>query len=235
MTDHLHENKRIIAIGDIHGCLYSLEALIEKLELRETDQIVFLGDYIDRGKRSKAVIDYLLTFREDHDCRFLMGNHERMFLDALETGESQLWLQNGGTIMLDSYNSTDGRDIPEEHLDFVRSCAYHVESEHFFFAHGGIDPGMSIRDNLKHMKPEDFCWMRTHLRSDYIANNRYNWEKTLVCGHTPIPEPVMLEKLIAIDTGCVYTDNPSLGRLSAVVLPERRIVQTENLDNFTNR
>ncbi len=230
MVDHITKHKRIIAIGDIHGCLYSLQRLLEKLELQKTDQLVFLGDYIDRGKHSKAVIDYLLKLRERHHSFYLMGNHERMFLDFLDTGDPSLWLQNGGTAMLESYGSKDGRDLPEEHIAFMKSCRYYIETEHYFFAHGGIDPDMTIKDNLRYMKPEDYCWMRTHLRSNYLENGRYNWEKTLVCGHTPISRPVMLEKLIAVDTGCVYRDNPSLGWLSAVILPERRILQTENID-----
>lgn len=230
MANPLRENKRIIAVGDIHGCFYSLQRLMDKLELQETDQLVFLGDYIDRGKQSKAVIDYLLKLREWYACFFLMGNHERMFLDFLKTREPRLWLQNGGTATLESYGSKDGLDLPEKHITFMQSCRYHIETKHYFFAHGGIDPEMTIKDNLQYMKPEDYCWMRTHLRSTYLENNRYNWEKTVVCGHTPIPRPVMLEKLIAIDTGCVYNDNPSFGRLSAVILPERRIVQTENQD-----
>ncbi len=230
MVDHLTEHKRIIAVGDIHGCLYSLQRLLEKLELQKTDQLVFLGDYIDRGKHSKGVIDYLLKLRERYDCFYLMGNHERMFLDFLDTGDPSLWLQNGGTAMMESYGSKEGRDLPEEHIAFMVSCRYYIETEHYFFAHGGIDPDMTIKDNLRYMKPEDYCWMRTHLRSNYLENGRYNWEKTLVCGHTPISRPVMLEKLIAVDTGCVYRDNPSLGQLSAVILPERRILQTENID-----
>ncbi len=231
MADHLTEHKRIIAVGDIHGCLYSLQSLLEKLELRESDQLVFLGDYINRGKRSKAVIDYLLKLRGWYTCFHLMGNHERMFLDfLLDTRDPALWMQNGGDTTLESYDSIDGLELPEEHIAFMQSCRYYIETEQYFFAHGGIDPGMSIRDNLRYMKPEDYCWMRTHLRSSNLENRNYNWEKTLICGHTPISRPVMLEKLIAIDTGCVYTENPSLGKLSAVILPERHIVQVENQD-----
>ncbi len=231
MGNHLTENKRILAIGDIHGCLHSLQRLLELLEPQETDQLVFLGDYIDRGKHSKAVIDYLLKLREWYTCFFLMGNHERMFLDYLDTHEPWLWLQNGGIATLESYGSKDGLDLPEEHIAFMHSCKYYLETEHYFFAHGGIDPDMTIKDNLQYMKLEDYCWMRTHLRSSYLEKNRYKWEKTLVCSHTPIPKPIMLEKLIAIDTGCVYKENPALGRLTAVILPERTVIETENIDS----
>lgn len=230
MADHLTENHRIIAIGDIHGCLYSLHKLLEKLELRKTDQLVFLGDYIDRGKYSKDVVDYLIELRDRYSCFFLMGNHELMFLNFLEANDPSLWLQNGGEAMLESYGSKDGRDLPDTHIEFFRSCLYYLQTEHFFFVHGGLDPEMSVEENLKYLGPEDFCWMRIHLRSPYLEEERYKWQKTVVCGHTPIPDPVLLEKLIAIDTGCVYNDNPLLGKLSAVILPERVIIQAENID-----
>jgi len=231
MDDRLTENKRIIAVGDIHGCLHTLQRLLELINLQPSDQLVFLGDYIDRGNNSKGVIEFLMTLRERYSCFFLMGNHERMFLDSLDNGASPLWLQNGGAAMLESYGCKNGFDIPEKHREFINSCLYHLETENFFFAHGGIDPDMSIADNLHYMKPEDYCWMRTHLRSTYLENNRYSWKKTLVCGHTPMSRPIMLEKLIAIDTGCVYSDTPDLGMLSSVILPERTVIQTENIDS----
>ena len=68
------------------------------------------------------------------------------------------------------------------------------------------------------------------MQSSFLVRNNYKWEKTLVCAHTARPLPVMLEKLVSIDTGCVYKENPLLGKLTAVVLPERRIIQVENCD-----
>jgi serine/threonine protein phosphatase 1 len=68
------------------------------------------------------------------------------------------------------------------------------------------------------------------MRTSFLESKRYPWEKTLVCAHTPVPKPLLLERLIAIDTGCVYHNNPLLGRLTAVILPSRQLLQTENLD-----
>lgn len=231
MANRLTENNRIIAVGDIHGCLYSLHELLEKLELRETDQLVFLGDYIDRGKYSKEVVDYLIELRDWYSCFFLMGNHELMFLQFLETDDPSLWLQNGGKATLESYGIKDGHDLPETHIEFFRSCLYFLQTKHFFFVHGGLDPEMSIDQNLKNLGNEEFCWIRIHLRPAYLDQERYKWEKTVVCGHTPVSVPIMLDKLIAIDTGCVYNNDPSLGKLTAVILPERTIIQTDNIDS----
>ena len=226
----LTEHRRIIAIGDIHGCLLSLKKLVELINPEPGDQLVFLGDMIDRGGNSKKVVEYLIKLRSLYSCHFIMGNHELMFLDYLENNDSVEWLANGGQAMLKSYRSREGLFFPEKHLDFFRSCQYFIETEHYFFTHGGLDPELSVKDNLRYYKPEEFCWQRMHLQQSFLESQNYRWEKTVVCAHTTVSEPVLLDKLIAIDTGCVYKDNVLLGKLTAVVLPERRIIQTSNLD-----
>jgi len=225
MQRTLSENHRIIAVGDVHGCINSLLMLIEQLNLQPDDQLVFLGDLIDRGEHSKAVVDYLLALREQYSCFFIMGNHELMYLDYLKTGNSKVWYSNGGVATLKSYKSQHGRDFPKEHLNFFRECHHFIETENYFFAHGGLDPELSVKDNLRYYKPEDFCWQQVHMRQSFIETNNYKWEKTVVCAHTPQSYPVMLNKLIAIDTGCVYKQNPLFGKLTAVTLPERTLVQ----------
>ncbi len=84
MRPVLSEIRRIIAIGDVHGCLFSLKKLIELIEPENDDQLVFLGDFIDRGNHSKGVVDYLIELDSSYSCHFLMGNHELMFLDYVE-------------------------------------------------------------------------------------------------------------------------------------------------------
>ncbi|HKL17824.1 MAG TPA: metallophosphoesterase family protein, partial [Halalkalibaculum sp.] len=110
-----------VAIGDVHGCLNSLQALAEKLEKYSDRQFVFLGDYIDRGPDSKGVVDFLLEYREKQDCIFLRGNHEQMLLDAYHNDDLDLWLMNGGRSKLVSYGSKYNQlDIPEIHIAFYR-------------------------------------------------------------------------------------------------------------------
>lgn len=230
MLSSLSETRRIIAIGDIHGCLLPLQKLIEQIAPEAEDQLLFMGDMIDRGNQSKEVIDYLIDLSSTYSCHFLLGNHELMYLDYLENRDPDKWLCNGGEATLASYNSLDGLDKAEEHLLFFRNCQHFIETEHYLFTHGGLDPELSIKDNLRYYKPEEFCWQRVHMRTTFLESNSYKWEKTVVCAHTAIPEPIMLEQLIAIDTGCVYSENALLGKLTAIILPERRIVQVENRD-----
>lgn len=230
MEKILSEHRRIIAVGDIHGCLVSLKHLLGQLELKDDDQLVFLGDYISRGPSSREVVSFLLELQQRYACFFIMGNHELLYLDYLETSDPGNWFYNGGEETLLSYRNNKGCTPPPEHLDFIKKCRFFIETKHYFFAHGGLDPELSIRDNLRQYKPDKFCWQRLHMRTPFVESGNFPWEKTLVCAHTPVPNPLLLDRLIAIDTGCVYHHNPLFGRLTAVVLPERRIVQTDYLD-----
>lgn len=213
----------LVAIGDVHGCVETLEALMERLELASGDQVVFIGDYIDRGPDSKGVIDLLLDLRESANCTFLRGNHEAFMLDYLDHGALDQWRVNGGLATLDSYLDS-GRQIviPPEHEQFVRDTLLVHETPEFCFVHAGLRPEYTVEKNLQVNDEEVFLWERSHMKAV-----RYNWEKTVVCGHTPVREPVSLERLINIDTGCVYHTHPGYGKLTAVRLPEREFVSVD--------
>lgn len=230
MGNELSEERRIIAIGDVHGCISTLQELIVRIGPQEGDQFVFLGDLIDRGEYSREVIDYLIGLNSSHACHFIMGNHEWLMLECLENREPMKWFFNGGQETLRSYGTREVSELPPGHLDFIRSFSYYIETPNFFFTHGGLDPELSVRDNIRYYKPEELCWQRVHMRKSFLENPNCKWEKTLVCAHTPVAEPIMQERLIAIDTGCVYIENPLLGRLTAVILPEREIIQTGNCE-----
>ena len=210
----------LIAIGDIHGCAQTLDVLLEKLHITGDDHLVFVGDYIDRGPDSRGVIDRLLHLREQVACTFLRGNHEALMLEGLDEGIWDLWMANGAESTLQSY-AQNGRagHVPKDHLDFVRETKIYHETPEFLFVHGGLKPQMSIEDNLRQYGADIFLWERSHLRA-----TRLRWEKTVVCGHTPRPEPINKQELIAIDTGCVYATRPEFGRLTAVRLPAREFV-----------
>ncbi len=211
----------LIAIGDIHGCVRTLEALLDRLALTADDHLVFVGDYVDRGPDSKRVIDRLLALQRERSCVFLRGNHEALMLNYLDQGEYDLWRINGGIATLSSYlNSDRTLHIPEDHLAFIRETRLYYDTPSFFFVHAGLKPDLTIADNLEEATEDVFLWERSHLKASTLA-----WEKTVVCGHTPRPEPLNAPKLINIDTGCVYHMHPGLGHLTAVRLPERIFVQ----------
>jgi len=210
----------LIAIGDIHGCAATLGVLLARLAPTEDDHLIFIGDYIDRGPDSKGVIDRLLALRRHQRCTFLRGNHEAFMLGYLRNRDFDLWGMNGGVATLRSYADEDQHvAIPEEHIDFVRETRLYHDEPGFFFVHAGLRPELTIRENLIQCGEEVFLWEREHLNAPDLA-----WEKPVICGHTPKPEPLNREKLIDIDTGCVYHMHPQMGRLTAVRLPERDFV-----------
>lgn len=210
----------LIAIGDIHGCARTLDALLKLLETQTEDHLIFIGDYMDRGPDSKGVIERLLALKEERPCTFLRGNHEDLFLGYLDDGEYDIFAINGGISTLSSYLDQGGdMEIPQEHVDFIRNTELYYETEEFFFVHAGLRPDMTVAENVAENNAEVFLWERSHLKADHLP-----WEKTVVCGHTPVPEVVNKRQLINIDTGCVYHTHPAMGFLTAVALPERRFV-----------
>ena len=200
----------IYAIGDIHGCLDPLRRLMDQIHLSETDEVVFMGDYVDRGPDSKGVIDYLLTLQGRYT--FLMGNHEQMFLDFLQGKERFLFLYNGGEATLESYGGIG--NIPASHLAFLNRLVLYYETDDYLFVHGGIRPGIPIQDQ----EPKDLLWIREEF---YAYPGRY--AKTVVFGHTPLREVLMEEDRIGIDTACVYGN-----KLTCLTLPSRQVIQVSN-------
>ena len=213
----------LIAIGDVHGCARSLEALIDRLEPSEDDHLVFVGDYVDRGPDSRGVINLLFEIDAAYRCTFLRGNHEALMLDYLDHGEFELWRMNGGLPTLESYRTSEEKiEIPESHVNFIRRTKLYYDERDFFFVHAGLRPDYSVADNVARADERIFLWERAHLHA-----RSYAWEKPVVCGHTPHSEPINREKLIMIDTGCVYHTHPMLGKLTAVRLPERTFVSVD--------
>ncbi len=200
----------IYVIGDIHGCLEPLHRLMAQLRLSEADEVVFLGDYIDRGPDSKGVIDYLLTLHGRYT--FLMGNHERMFLDFLQGQQRALFLYNGGTATLESYGGLRG--IPSTHLTFLDRQRPYYETQDYLFVHAGIRPAMPLQEQGE----SDLLWIREEF---YAYPGRF--PKTVVFGHTPMREVLMDDDRIGIDTACVYGN-----KLTCLILPSREVIQVSN-------
>ncbi len=209
--------KRIFAVGDIHGQLGLLDELLAALPLEpEKDELVFLGDYIDRGPDPRGVLERLIILEKaGFKAVFLKGNHEAMLLDYLAGRGRNKFLFNGGTATLQSYSSS-GRDIgevslPPEHLDFIRRLKLYYETGDTIFVHAGLRPGLPLEDQ----DPEDLIWIR-----DEFFSSEYDWGKTIVFGHTPFGEPFVGGRLIGLDTGAGYG-----GRLTCLVLPEKEFIQ----------
>lgn len=205
---------KIFAIGDIHGCFDKLEALMGILDINfGKDTLLFVGDYIDRGPRSKEVVDYMIDLGRQHDrVVFLKGNHEFLLERYLKGTETHMFLANGGDTTLESYLKGDGgrkdQILPPDHLAFFDSLGYYYETDDYIFVHAGLKP----RVVLEKQKKLDLLWIR-----DEFIYSDFNFGKRVIFGHTPFREPLILENKIGIDTGAVYGN-----KLTCVELPALR-------------
>ena len=210
---------KIFAIGDIHGCLDRLRTLIKNLDIdRQHDILVFIGDYIDRGKSSKEVVDYMIKLRGEFNNICLMGNHEQMFLNYLAGTNEEMYLFNGGTTTLSSYGidrtsppHIRRQAIPPEHLHFFQSLLPYYETEDYIFVHAGLMPGLSLGEQDIH----DLLWMR----QEFIYSD-YDFGKLVIFGHTPFGSPLIMPNKIGIDTGAATS-----GKLTCLELPTVKIHQ----------
>lgn len=213
-------DKSYIAIGDIHGCLEPLDRLLHEIAPFSDRTHVFLGDYIDRGPDSYGVVERLLKFSETHECVFLRGNHEQMLVDAALDGEAEswaLWLANGGSSTLDSYRRAGTNPLEAAgHADFYVSTDFFFDTDQFLFVHGGVNPNLTVAENLSQSDPNEFLWERRHLDAPTTR-----WEKTVVFGHTPRKDVLLAPPLVGLDTGCVFADR-GYGTLTAMLFPEMR-------------
>ena len=135
-------NKRLFAIGDIHGCFDAFRSLLEqKIQIKESDQIILLGDYIDRGTQSKEVIDYIIDLQaKGFDIVPLLGNHEAMLLDAYKNEELvSEWIQNGGSETLKSFGINSLKDIESKYIEFIKGLPSYYAFEEYLFVHAGFN------------------------------------------------------------------------------------------------
>lgn len=216
---------RVFAIGDIHGCAGELDALLGGLELTTGDTLVFVGDYIDRGPDSRAVVDMMLDIqgRDDVGSVFLKGNHEDMCLAYLgrpgHWGEA--WLGNGGRHALVSYGlhpeapPGDVLDaLPEAHLRFFENLATFHFAGSYLVVHAGVRPDRRWTEQDE----EDLLW----IREDFIRRP-HGLPQTVVFGHTPQRTVLVdLPYKVGIDTGCVYGGTLTALELGACELTQVR-------------
>ena len=98
---------RFLAIGDVHGYSKALDALLEAVQPKEEDTLIFLGDYIDRGPDSSGVIERIIQWQQRVPVVALLGNHEEMMVASrLHAGQYREWMSCGGVMSLSSTRLT---------------------------------------------------------------------------------------------------------------------------------
>jgi serine/threonine protein phosphatase 1 len=220
------DGMRIYAIGDIHGSIGPLETLLDRIAQDcsgfpgDQVQLVFLGDYIDRGPASRQVIERLMAMAGEGTV-MLCGNHEDMLVGLYHGDRSYAspFHRNGGRATLLSYGvDPDDYDawtldeltervpdiVPRTHIDFMSGLHTHYRCGDFFFVHAGVRPGVP----LDQQERSDLLWIRERFSASTEAH-----EAMIVHGHEIVDAIEERFNRIAVDTGAYST-----GRLSALVI-----------------
>lgn len=220
--------ERVYAVGDIHGRRDLLDILLRKIDADDFARgqarttLIFLGDLMDRGSESRGVVERLMQLADTGGrVRFLMGNHEEVFLKAAAGDRAALrfLIRIGGQSTILSYGVShaeyDACDfdelaellaerVPPEHLAFLQGFQDHIAIGDYLFVHAGIRPRLPIEEQTG----ADLRW----IRSEFLEY-RGDHGKIVVHGHSITDDVDEQPNRIGIDTGAFAS-----GRLTAIGL-----------------
>ncbi|CAB4196978.1 bis(5'-nucleosyl)-tetraphosphatase PrpE [uncultured Caudovirales phage] len=227
----MKDKLRTILIGDIHGCIEEFNELLNKLSYnKNTDRLILLGDLIDRGPDSVAVVKKA----RELDLECVMGNHEHKFLK---------WNNNRGSSN-DVYDKKPHyNDFSDEDINYIFRMPTYIKLDNIIVVHAGLKPGISISSQLK----DDLMYLRyTDLDRKFISLKKISkigkekagaifWTEfwygpeSVIYGHsvhsmeTPLIEEVASGVICyGLDTGCCFG-----GHLSALILETKEIIQVK--------
>ncbi len=216
--------QRVYAVGDIHGRLDLFELLLHRIEADDSSRgpaettLILLGDLIDRGPDSRAVVDRAMELVKTGNVRVLAGNHEEMLLVSMQSEEAlRHFLRHGGKETLfsyglkpDEYSKSTLEDliermenlVPNRHIDFFNAMEDRIVIGDYLFVHAGIRPGVPVAEQTR----SDLRW----IRQEFLQHDQWHGHM-VVHGHTITEEPAILPNRIGIDTGAYAS-----GRLTAL-------------------
>ena len=218
---------RRLVIPDIHGCINSLKGILDKINLQKSDQLFFLGDFIDRGPSSSGVLNLILELQKDSYAIFpLRGNHEQMLLDTARYNPEELANLAKANNVADLL---DGNQVKANYFGFLDSLPFYYELDDFFLVHAGF--------NFDAQNPfEDYyamLWIR-----GFVPNNQWLKDKPVIHGHDPatmeeIQDSINNRKLkMPLDNGCVhYGLRHGMGNLLCLNLDTLELFIQKNVDH----
>jgi serine/threonine protein phosphatase 1 len=221
----LEEGVRVYAVGDVHGRIDLVEGVLSRIDADRSSSPakriveIFIGDYVDRGPSSRAVLDRLSQRVQTHGTVLLRGNHEELLLAFLrEPAALTEWQRLGGLQTLLSYGLSPPinasatqqielaaefrRKFPDSHKSLLTSMPSSFTCGDFLFVHAGVRPGVPIAEQSE----QDLLW----IRDDFLLS-KAQFGKFIVHGHTPVAEPDLHQNRFNIDTGAYAT-----GRLTCI-------------------
>lgn len=227
-------------IADIHGCFESLVSLFENYILpSRNDELIFLGDYIDRGPNVKGVIDFIIKLKiKGYQVKTLRGNHEDVLLRCYEIEKNNVfqanandlkerWYFHGGKSTLESFKVNAVDEIPSQYIRFFQELPHYYVSGEYVFVHAGLN--FALENPFE--DTNSMMWAKSFEVDPQKIGNR-----KVVHGHVP----TMLEDIqtqlhqgkaaISLDNGCVYPKKDGMGNLLALEMSRQELVVQPNTD-----
>ncbi len=226
-------------IGDVHGCIKTLKELVRQISIIDKNpKLYFVGDLIDRGPDSKAVIDYIIDLNiSGVESMSVRGNHEEMLINAYLHNQKITdtdWYANGAERTIKSFNvNADIKKpvnelIPKEYFQYCSALPYFIELPNSIIVHAGLN--FRISNPLTDFKI--MIWTREEQYNKVLAKG-----KRIIHGHSPIPLEKLkcklesgLPDIINVDTGCVYIQHKGLGYLTAFNADTLELISVKNMD-----
>ena len=232
---------RTFAIGDIHGGLKALIQVLNKLALKEGDQLVFMGDYIDGWSESAQVIQFLIEMSKKFKCVFIKGNHDVWCQDWLKNeAVNPSWYQHGGKETMESYEGFSAQE-KKEHLHFFENLPlYHIDAENRLFLHAGFTSLHGVqKEKFQELFYLDRSLWEMLLAMDLSIEKesifypkRLQHYKEIYIGHTPTtnynePSPINIANVWNIDTGAAFK-----GKITGINIDTKVVYQSDNLPSL---
>jgi len=229
---------RTFAIGDIHGGLKALIQVLNKIEVKDDDTLIFMGDYVDGWSESAQVIQFLKELSEKINCVFIKGNHD-VWCEAWLKNEdvNPTWYMHGGKETMESYAGFSKEDKIEHLAFFENMPLYHLDDENRLFLHAGFTSMHGVTREVFEttLYFDRTLWemaltMDKRIEKDAaIYPKRLKHYKEIYIGHTPttnfnVEMPMNAVNIWNIDTGAAFK-----GRLSGVNIDTKEVFQSDNL------
>ncbi|MDP4116218.1 MAG: metallophosphoesterase, partial [Bacteroidota bacterium] len=179
----------VAVIGDIHGCLFTLKQLVEKVRKNYPGIAVFsVGDLIDRGNFSSEVFEYVLS----EGIKFTPGNHEYMFYSYFKEPMSSAgaaWMYNDNVATLISYENRN--NLLQKHISIIKELPLYFNLDDCFISHAGVSSSYKkflsgdVKNNIDLLNGYIYSDCNTDRGVLWTRDILLNLGKLQVVGHTP--------------------------------------------------
>lgn len=219
------------AIADIHGGSRTFKALLDKIELRHSDRLYLLGDYVDRGPDSRGVLATICDLQgAGFDVRAVRGNHDDMLLRTVRDDHdlfSRYYRAEWGWYTLQSFGVDEPEQIPEIYINLLNAMPYVLANNDYVFVHAGLN--MDTAHPACDTNISEMLWNRTQTADRQKLGNR-----RLVTGHAITTLSEIRDSIhsdnVRLDNGAFTNQQPERGNLVALNLDTKELTIQAWLD-----